>query len=620
MDLRDIELDPPKRLAHLPLIMGILRRMRIVELIDQACGVDRRMKASHGEALAVILLGIFAGEHGLWRLQDRLDVYDLATIMQDPGFDLRDFHDVRFGRMLDALYRAGPDKIQSELAIRTIEAYSLKTDFLSFDATTLTFYGAYEHQIDPGWEPEVGDADAACDPPPVNIRHCSRINGDGREAPRVVHGYAKNRRHDLKQILYGSVVTRDGGVPLYGRAMDGNTSDITAASVFLEHLRSTMPDVGQQCLVADCKGWAPRVLDQVRGHRLRLLSRLPRTTTLSHHCLDAFDRDAASCLLRKYSERRKRWSFVAYQGADAEYAYTHTITVRDAKGKDRLVKETAVLPVRTVTCFSSALYRQKRRTLAKIRERERRDHGKAVRAHAKRRFRCAADAQTAADEWIARQPWITLTPTVTVVEEVSVAKRSRRGRPRKDEPPPQQTIAYRLEVTVQAADERTIDQRLRRSATYVLIRNRIDGWDVSDEEMVAAYTDQWRVEHGFAWLKSQAAINPMFLETDRRIEALCLIYHIALMVQTLVQRTVRSGLRQREWMLPYHRNKPSDKITARFTYELFRNVTTMTIRAGDESEKRLFGFDEHTRKAVVALGLPASTYDPIPSDAKIVLE
>ncbi|SVD07748.1 uncharacterized protein METZ01_LOCUS360602, partial [marine metagenome] len=45
-----------------------------------------------------------------------------------------------------------------------------------------------------------------------------------------VRGYAKNRRHDLKQILYGSVITRDGGVPLYGRAMSGCTSDVTAAT------------------------------------------------------------------------------------------------------------------------------------------------------------------------------------------------------------------------------------------------------------------------------------------------------------------------------------------------------------------------------------------------------
>jgi transposase len=172
-------------------------------------------------------------------------------------------------------------------------------------------------------------------------------------------------------------------------------------------------------------------------------------------------------------------------------------------------------------------------------------------------------------------------------------------------------------VTISPTEDAELDRRLRRASSYTLIRNRVPGWQFTDEQMVAAYTDQWRVEHGFAWLKSQAAINPMFLESDHRIESLCLIYHIALMVQTLVQRNVRRGLRRRGWKLPYHRNKPSDKITARFTFELFRNVTSLVISNGTESDKRIFGDNEHTHNALMAMGVGTSAYTPILHEREI---
>jgi len=618
MSLRNIELDPPKRLAHLPLVMGVIRGTGAIDIIDAACGIDRRMKSSHGECVALILAGIFAGEHGLWRLQDRLDVYDMATVMRDRGIDLAEFHDVRLGRALDAVYRAGPDRIVTELALKMIEAHKVETDYLHFDTTTLTFYGAYEDEVDHLWSPGHEEHVDVEEVPATQVRHSNLISGDGREAPKVVRGYSKSRRHDLKQILYGSVVTRDGGVPLYGRAMDGNTSDITAATEFLDVLRKELPNPGKRCFVADSKGWNPRVLSQVHDFRLRILSRLPRSTRLSGTCLAEFDVDSAPCLLRAYDKKRNHWNYVAYQGSDAEYTFKRKRTTTDDNGAQKHVVETIVLPVRTVTCFSSKLYRQKLRTLDNIRKREARDHVKLIAEIERRRFRCRPDAQVEADRQMARRPWVSLDLQAEVVEKTVKAKRSRRGRPRKSDPEPEQHIEYRLRVTAAPADNEATDRRLRRAATYVLIRNRVNGWNIDDEEVAAAYSEQWRIEHGFSWLKSGAAINPAFLETDHRIEALVMIYHIALMTHALIQRNIRAGLKRRGWKLPYHRNKPSDNITAKFTYELFRNVTTQALRCEGQVDKRLFGIDEHTERAIRAIGLDSETYRPLLHDRENV--
>ena len=612
-------LHSPKRLGHLGVIADMLRSTGVLELIDTMCGSDVRMNVSHGECVQVILLGIFAGEHGLWRLSERLDPYDMATLTDDPGVDLREFHDVRLGRALDAIWDAGPERLQSALSLRVVEWAQLDLGTLHFDTTSLSFYGAYEEDLDDSWTPELAQLLDAQAVPKRHPRTEPSRDGDGREAPVVTYGYAKNKRHDLKQILFGMVVSSDGGVPLYGRAMDGATSDITAAAEFLDYLHTQIPDPRGQVFVADSKGWAPPALECVRLHRLRLLSRLPRTTTLAKVVVDHFDREQAPCLLKRYHRDRKRWSWTAYHGQDADYTYTVDTPVLDADGHavhddaGNAVTQRAqhTVPVRVVTCYSSELYRQKAETLGAIARREATRSTQMITRLARRSWACAADAQAELDVLIAKQPFITVTLSGTIERRETPRRRTRRGRPTRSEVPLPPDISYHLVCTAAVANPTENAKRLRREATFVLIRNRLDAWTMSDEQMVATYGKQWRIEHAFSWLKSGAAINPMFLESPRRIQSLCFLYCLALMLHALVQRNIRRYLKANKLALPYHRNKLSDHITARFTYELFRNVSSQTVEINGVQDKRIHGLDQWTTLALKALTASPKAYRPV---------
>jgi len=577
------------------------------------------MKVSHGECVQFILLGIFAGEHGLWRLAERLDPYDVATLTGDAGVDLREFHDVRLGRMLDAVWDAGPERLQSALSLRVVEWAQLDVGTLHFDTTSLSFYGAYEEDLDDSWAPELAQVLDAQAVPVRSPRVEAHQDGDGREAPVVTYGYAKNKRHDLKQILFGMVIAGDGGVPLYGRAMDGATSDITAAAEFLDHLHTQIPDPHGQVFVADSKGWAPPALECVRQHRLRLLSRLPRTTTLAGTMVQGLNLDTAPCLLKRYHRDRKRWSWTAYHGQDADYTYIVEEAVLDDAGKPRfdgagipLTRSVShTLPVRAVACYSSELYRQKAETLGAIARREAERSKRFIARLARRSWACAADAQSELDAIITKQPFITVTLAGTIERRETLPRRTLRGRPKLSERPLPPELSYHLVLTATAANPSENASRLRREATFVIIRNRLASWDMSDEQMVATYGKQWRIEHAFSWLKSGAAINPMFLESPRRIQALCFLYCLALMLHALVQRNIRRYLKANALKLPYHRNKPSDHITARFTYELFRNVSTQTVDLNGVREKRLHGLDQWTTLALTAMSASSKAYKPV---------
>jgi transposase len=614
-----LTLHPPKRLGHLPLIADVLRSSRILDVIDEVCGVDQRMRVSHGECVAFVLLGVFAGEHGLWRLTERLDPYDLATVMGDSGFNIREFHDVRIGRMLDAIYHTGPDRLMSAIAVAMIRWADLDLETLQFDTSSLSFHGAYEDDLESPWSPEIDPVLDAQQVPERSPRRNDTPDGDGRESPLVVRGYAKNKRFDLKQVLFGMVVAGDGGVPLYGRVMDGNASDITAACAFMDHLRTQVGDPRTQCFVADSKGWAPRTLEVARCHGLRLLSRLPRSTGLAQRTVAGFDRTAATCRLRAYHPDRKRWSWVAYQGSDAIYTYHIDEALCDEAGKPLLASDgtpltrkiVRELPVRLVVCYSSELYRQKAETLGAIAKRETIRAQRLVARWAKRTWPTRDDAEAALHRLSSEHRFLTCIISGSIVERKIPRTRTRRGRPRTGDIAPEPETRFAIELARRDADTAEQAERLRRSATYVLIRSRIDGWDCPDETMLDYYSRQSCCESGFAWLKSHAAINPMFVQSPRRIAALCFLYCIALMVHTVIQRNVRRHLKKHGLKLPYYRNKPSDNITARFFYELYRNVTTQTVTVGDRTEKRLHGMDQWTRLGLTALGASPSAYEPV---------
>jgi transposase len=615
----DLHLFPPKHLGHLPLIYDTLRRTGILSTIDAICGTDPRMRVSHGDCVAFILLGVFAGEHGLWRLAQRLDPYDMATVMDDDGVKLSEFHDVRLGRALDAIYDAGPDRLYSAIALPVIASESLELDTLHIDSTSLSFFGSYEEELDEDWAPELSATLDAGSIPEREPRTEEDPDGDGRDAPLVVHGYAKNRRFDLKQILFGMAVTSDGGVPLYGRAMHGNTSDITMACEFLDILRQQLPHPTAHCFVADCKAWSPTSLEVVQEHHLRLLSRLPRSTGLAQELIYAFVADDARCLLRRYHTQRKRWSWTAYQGADRDYTYKVReavlddagTPVRDEKGKPRTRLVERTIPVRVVTCFSSEMYRQKVETMSAVAKREAKRSAAWIARQQRRAFACRTDAEAALRELCRQQPFVTVTISGSVAEHMVAVRRASRGRPKKSDPKPQDRAVYTLELQVLPASPDDCAARLRRAATSVLIRSRMADWTISDEQMIANYDRQWHCESGFGWLKSGAAINPMFVQSPRRIESLCFLYTIALMVHTLIQRNVRDYLAEHRLGLPYYRDKPSAKITARFFYELYRGVTSLVVEHGGKREKNVYGMNVWTTMGLKAMGASDRAYKAV---------
>ena len=584
----EIEIEIPERLCHLPLVLDVLRRTGVLNLVDHAVRDDRRSKVSTSDCVAVIMCGVFLGHHDLWRMSERLAPYDMATIMQDREFNLAEFPEERLAKALDDLYDADLDRLMTGIALQAIEQFRLGTEFLHFDTTSLSFFGAYESED-----------------------FCSLSDGSGRP-PLVTYGYSKDHRPDLKQIMFGSLVSRDGGVPLYGKALDGNRSDSESAAEFFQKVRSLVRDPKEVCCVADSKGWCGTVLALVQREGLRLLSRLPRHHRLHREIM------AQQCPVTERVERAgkkgtKEADYYEISGFDVDEVLKVEIPSADPTGTTQ--RQTLSVPARAVRVFSSALLRQKLGTLARTRESESKAAHKQMAAWQAVAYACAEDAERAAQRHLTEVEFTTLNLHACVQEIEGPFKRGR-GRPRKSSEPALDTERhYRIIYATVPAAESEVTQRLRQAATFIQIRTRNPGWQITDAEMIDNYRSQYVCEHGFSWLKSGGGpkgINPIYLATPKRIAALCFLYLIGLMVYSLIQRTVRMNLTKWNLGLPYHRNKPSPKITTRFLFELFPKVQTVTYRVpGEEQVKKVLGINPVTDLACRALGVRGDAFKPV---------
>jgi transposase len=468
--------------------------------------------------------------------------------------------------------------------VQSIEQYSLNTSFLHFDTTSLSFFGAYEREDFGSITPEM---------PP---------------APRVTYGYSKDNRPDLKQILFGTLVTADGGVPLAGHALDGNHSDNESAAEFFAEVRQLVADPRTVCCVADSKGWCGRVLGVIKDHGMRLLSRLPRSHSL-HQDLMAMPWMPTGKITIPGSgkEPTEELEWMVFDRIDA---FERELPPESPEGKARI--ERFSLPIRALRVRSTALLRTKVKTAQRERARERAKAKRLIASAQNEAYACERDALHAIALLCERNVFRTMELAATAVRQDGPVK-PKRGRPRK-QPRPAVTgdHHYRLAVTTSDLDEATMAARMQDEAGYILIRTRNEGWDIADAEMIQRYKGQYHNEHGFAWLKSGMRLNPLFLKTPTRIGSLCFVYCLGLMIWNLIQRNVRQHLVATKTGLPYHRRKLSDRITTRFFLELFPQVQVIPVTLPDgSSQKKLAGFDDIVAKACQAVGASSLAFSPL---------
>src|SRR5262244_1565506 len=157
-------------IAHLPLILGVLRRLEVATVIDRLIPPHPANVLSCGRGVEALLLAILDGHHALYKVGPRLEERGMLPLLQD-GLGRASLNDYRLGQILDALFVANLNRVFGAIALNALAVYAIPTPWLHQDTTTITLYGAYE---------------------------------DGPQlpgAPHPAYGHSKDSHDELKQVL-----------------------------------------------------------------------------------------------------------------------------------------------------------------------------------------------------------------------------------------------------------------------------------------------------------------------------------------------------------------------------------------------------------------------------------
>ena len=214
--------------AHLPLVLGVLRRWEVASVIDGLIPPHPAYGLSSGRGVAALVRAILDGHHALYQVGKRLEERGMVPLLQ-PGLTRASLNDYRLGHIRDALLAAHLNQMLSAVARKALEVYAIPTPWRHQDPTTITRYGA--------------DADAPQSP----------------EAPRPAYGHSKDGRDDRKQVLLSLGVGGAGGLPLRVGLRDGHRSDSVATPLAIEEGLALGLD-GVRGIVADSKAYRRRTL------------------------------------------------------------------------------------------------------------------------------------------------------------------------------------------------------------------------------------------------------------------------------------------------------------------------------------------------------------------------
>ena len=233
--------------AHLPLVLGVVRKRNVAALIDTFCPPHPAHVLSCGREVEALLLAMLDGHHALYKVGARLEERGMFPFLQ-PGLTRASLHDDRLGQSLDALLAAHLHRVCGATALYALDVYAIATPWLHQDTTTITLYGAYEE------EPH---------------------RGEGPVPPRPAYGHSKDGHDDLKPVLLSLGVSSEG-LPLRLGVRDGHTSDSRETPVAIEECLALGLD-GVRGIVADSKAYCKRTLGLCLEPRAGLMTLVPRT-------------------------------------------------------------------------------------------------------------------------------------------------------------------------------------------------------------------------------------------------------------------------------------------------------------------------------------------------------
>jgi len=474
--------------------------------------------------------------------------------------------DDRIGRMLARLFDADRASLLTRLVLDAVESFEIDVSQLHNDSTSITLSGAYA----------TADGHAR----------------GGKPTPAIVHGHNKDGRPDLKQLVWILTVTADGAVPITYRAVDGNTSDDITHIATWDGLVA-LTGRSDFLYIADSKLATRANMDHIAANGGRFLAVLPASRKEDRIFRDWVadnQPDWAEVVMRRPSR---------HTGAPDDLWHTTEAPWPSSEGH-------RIVWVRSSAKIDrDAKTRQRRisRGIAALDELNQRL------ASPKRRIKtlvAVEQAATAALAAVTATRWVTFT-----IEERTedTYRQEKRGRPGADTR--YRKITKTHHRVVWHVDETQVAHDAASDGMWPLISN---DRQPTGAELLAAYKWQPNLEKRHAQLKGTQLVAPMWLRDPARIEGLLCCHFIAMLIQSLIERQIRTAMTDRglKQLSLYPEDRGCAAPTTARILEIFAGVARHHLTTPDGTILRTFHpeLTDLQRQILDLLDIPCSIYTP----------
>ena len=541
------------------IVHHFLQRMRISALIDESLTTGKNWQGSSiGTVTEVFLIYLLLNPRALYNVEDWVRKTPYLLIFY-PDLRPNCVTDDRLGNVLDKLNAYGVENLYNKISLEAIKEFKLQVDTLHFDLTNFALYGDYETSVSP------------------NLPF------------KITYGFNKKGRSDLKQVALGVGITGDGGIPIGFKTYDGNQSDSETYLPFWKSMQQNLATsnflyvgdsklISLETMLGICKGGgfflapAPRYAPQ--NEQLRTW--LGQNPTMIALKADKNDE-------------------VTYSGFEQKSTITDPDTAQTYEVRHFVIGSTTLEYTK-----NKAIDNHIQKTITELEALKNKINKRALKSE-----QAIKNAISGIIKKNQTQDFFDY--TINTYPKTT-QKQKRRGKP--NSKTIYETITtLSFDFSYSLNEKKVADTKLL-SPYYILLSNKMDE-TFTLPQAFETYKQEYKVENVFRRMNNDTFQTvPMYLQLEKRINAMLLLILVAVQAFTLIDREADKTIEaSKEPIMGLFPNKiKTAKPKAEQILREFGNISIILIKNGDKMSYFITSLNSLQRKLLEILNVPQTCY------------
>lgn len=520
-----------ERLDHLGIVASTIKDLGIVEMIDDRIGTSKQEIVTTGEAIAAMVLnGLGFTSEALYLSSYFFKDKPLNNLFGKENLTPNNFNATKLSNSLDQIYKYGLEKLFFELAVESCTLEKIENTFQSLDTTSISLTGEY---------------DADCDEHTIS----------------VTHGFSKDKRPDLKQIVHELLVSQDGGVPLMSKTWNGNASD---NKIFQDRTKALLEHFGKtnflNYLIADSKLYSKENAENL--NKIKFITRIPNSICKVKDLI-------------KETLAKKQW---------------RTLNLKEKY----FVKEVNHhgITQRWIVVYSLAANSRAKKSVEKKILEEKLNFHKELKLINKQQIVNKIDITNAINNLIKNIKLHNIQYVINESNNTNIEGEK----------------FYTVMATITLLEDAK-SKYIEYNSCYVIGSNAEIN-QLSSEEIVVKYKNQNKsIENmGFRFLKDPVFFaSSLFVKLPERIESLLFVMTLSLLIYSIAQRKLRNLLEQNNLTLPNQLHKPTKTPTLKWVFKLLKGINVVYVTVNQIKQKIVDGINTLQKNIIELFGANAKT-------------